>query len=656
MENIKDNPIIIDFEPISRRFNVTSLDKTLYEILLGMDIRIRAECRGKGTCGKCRLQIQEGNQFLNPPTKIEQRFILDGDIEDGVRLACQTKIKKTVKDQLKANKNINLKIYLPENILIDNFQILTSGIGKGVELNPAIKKYFLKIPKPSFDNQVADLERIICQLSNQYSHVKIPINIEYNLLKKIPKLLNDNNSEITLTIWNGEKIINLEQNNLSDKNYGIAFDIGTTTLVGYLLNLNNKKIYAVDSKLNPQTQYGEDVISRIAFIKENPKGLEILQSCLIKEMNKIIFNTCKNVNINPHQISEASIVGNSVMHHIFLGLNPIQIGISPYIPIIQNSIDIKARTINLNILKNGNVHILPLFAGFVGADTMGVIISSKIYEENELTLIIDIGTNGEIIIGNKDILAVGSCAAGSALEGAHIKHGMRAAAGAIDSVKIDPKNLEISYTTIRNKKPIGICGSGLIDIVAEMLRAKILTRSGSFSKEIIHHKNFIDNSNVKEYIIVNEHDTPLNRQITISLADIRQIQMAKAAFYSGIKIMIKHLFDHFDDNSLNIEKVLLAGAFGNYIDKENTKFIGMIPDINKDNILQIGNAAGIGAQYSLLDINTRKIAKNLLDKVRYIEIARDKNFQREYAEAMYFPHMNLGFFSNLKEYQNIPKR
>ncbi|MFW9882373.1 MAG: ASKHA domain-containing protein, partial [Candidatus Thorarchaeota archaeon] len=362
-------------------------------------------------------------------------------------------------------------------------------------------------------------------------------------------------------------------------------------------------------------------------------------------------SVCNKANIKSSQIYETTIVGNSVMHHIFLGLNPVNIGLSPFIPVIQKGLNIKADRLNLNILKTGNVYTAPLIAGFVGADTIGVILSSQIFNEKELTMAIDIGTNGEIIIGNRKVLAVGSCAAGSALEGAHIGDGMRAAAGAIDKIEINPKDFNVSYTTIKNKKPIGLCGSGLVDLIAEMLKSKIITRSGNFNRAIISNDRFIKKDKNIEFIIVKSEETTLNKDIKISQNDIRQIQMAKAAFYAGSQIILDNL-----KSNLKIKQVFLAGAFGNYINASNAKFIGMIPDIPDNKIFQIGNAAGIGAQYCLLNKNLRNKAHALLKKIQYVEIAVDKGFQKMYAEAMYFPNINLDLFPNLIEYKEIPKR
>jgi len=343
------------------------------------------------------------------------------------------------------------------------------------------------------------------------------------------------------------------------------------------------------------------------------------------------------------------------MHHIFLGLNPVSIGLSPYVPVIQKGSNFKAKDLKLITHTEANVYTLPLVAGFVGADTIGVILSSEIDKELDLTLAIDIGTNGEIIIGNREIIATGSCAAGSALEGAHIKDGMRAAAGAIDSIKIQPESLKVSYTTIKNKKPIGICGSGLIDAVAEMLKSNIISRNGNFNKELIKTNHLIKKDKGYAFTLVKKNETSIGKDIIITQNDIREIQMAKGAFFSGTRLILNYL-NQKNNFNYKIKQIFLAGAFGNYINKKNAKFIGMIPDIDDDRIFQIGNAAGIGSQYCLMNKDLRKKAQDLLSTIKYVEIALEKGFQMEFAQAMYFPHLNLDLFPNLQEYKNIPKR
>lgn len=649
-----NNNIVIDFEPISRRIYYSD-NQSIYNALTNAGIRINSLCGGKGVCGKCKLLIKKGVNFYNNPTDVELKTFSNNEIKEGWRLACQAKLDSEKIEQIKNSGTQTFRIFLPYDLLVEDFKILTTGVDKGIKLAPNVIKLLVRPDKPTLDNPIPDFERILNSLPPDILKPKNDIEIEYEILKRLPDLIRSQVDEFTLTILNQKDIIDFEPGNTLEQNYGIAFDIGTTTIVGYLMNLNDGKTYAVSSLLNPQTAYGEDVITRITYIKENKDGLNQLHSAVINALNTIITKTCEKARIEPSNIYEISIVGNSVMHHIFSGLNPVSIGLSPYVPVVQRSLDIKSKFLGLNTSREANVHVLPVIAGFVGADTIGVILSSQIEKESELTLAIDIGTNGEIIIGNNDILATGSCAAGSALEGAHILHGMRAAAGAIDKVKIDPKNLTVDYSTIKNKKPMGICGSGLIDIVAELLKARVLTRSGNFNKELASHDRIIKTEKHYEFIIADKDETSTGKHVTISQNDIRELQMAKGAFYSGMRLILSNLnrsmtFDH------NIQQIYLAGAFGNYIDKANAKFIGMIPDIPDDNIFQIGNAAGTGAQHCLINKNLRYKARDLLKSVKYVEIAVEKDFQTEYAKAMYFPHFNLGYFPSLKEYNHIPKR
>ena len=646
--------IVIDFEPISRRIYYYN-NETIYYALTKSGIRINSICGGKGTCGKCKILIQKGSNLFNDPTNAELEKLSKNEIQKGWRLACQALLDSRKVEQITNPQALHVRIFLPDDLLIEDFKILTTGVDKGIQLNPNVLKLRVRPDKPSLNKPIPDFERILYSLPLDKLKPRKDIEIEYNILKKLPDLIRTQEDELTITILNHKNIIDCEPGNTSEKNFGIAFDIGTTTIVGYLMNLNDGKIHAVSSLLNPQTAYGEDVITRITYIKDNKDGLNQLNTAVINALNTIINKTCNKARIEHSNIYEISMVGNSVMHHIFLGINPTFIGLSPYVPTIQRNLNVKSRNIGLSISAEGNVHVLPLIAGFVGADTIGIILSSQIEKESELTLAIDIGTNGEIVIGNKDMLATASCAAGSALEGAHIQHGMRAAAGAIDTIKIDPKDLTVAYSTINHKKPMGICGSGLIDAVAELLKARVLTRSGNFNKELIGNDRFIKTGKAFEFIIADKDETSTGKHVTISQHDIRELQMAKGAFYSGMRLILSYL-DRTRNFHHKIQQIYLAGAFGNYINKANAKFIGMIPDITDEKIFQIGNAAGTGAQHCLINKDLRQKAQELLKKIEYIEIAVEKDFQQEYAKAMYFPHFNLDYFSSLREYDHILKR
>jgi uncharacterized 2Fe-2S/4Fe-4S cluster protein (DUF4445 family) len=648
--------IIVDFEPISRRAFIFP-NKNFYEILIKSGINIRSLCGGLGSCGKCKIIFQKGQSFLTPPTQMELTTFSKEELKEGWRLACQTRVRNEDMSILKEKMPPHFRVFLPEDVIFEDFKILTSGINKGVHLKPNITKYVLQVEKARLNKPLSDLDRVKVALKNALNGLdsKSPVSIEYNVLKELSRVLREKDHEITVTLLNRRSIIDCESGDKADQNFGIAIDIGTTTIVAYLINLNNGKTYAVASCLNPQTAFGEDVVSRITFVSTDPNGLAQLNSTLIAALNTLIMNVCKKAKIDASHIYEATIVGNSVMHHLFLNINPRYIGLSPYIPAIQQSINVRADRLKLGISRQGNIFVLPLIAGYVGADTIGLMLSSEIYNEDKFTLAIDVGTNGELVIGNKNILATGSCAAGSALEGAHITHGMRAAAGAIDRITIDPQSLDISYTTINNKSPIGICGSGLIDCVAELLKANIISRSGNFNKSLLNKHNFIKTQKGIEFIITDPSNTQINHPITISQKDIREIQMAKGAFFSGMRMIMQYLRREHNYKG-TISQIFLAGAFGSYINKENAKFIGMIPDISTDSIYQIGNAAGIGAQNALLDTDLREKAQELLQYTHYVEIAVEENFQKEFAQAMYFPHMNLDLFPSLEEYKQKPNR
>ncbi|MFX1233706.1 MAG: ASKHA domain-containing protein [Promethearchaeota archaeon] len=651
---MENNKIVMDLEPISRRLHC-SIEKSIYQMIIDSGIQIRTLCGGKGTCGKCKLQIQKGQRFFNSPSQTEIEILKDG-LKENWRLACQLKINSEKIELINEFKSPQFTVFLPDELLIEDFKILTSGITRKIKLHPNIQKVYVRVERPTLNRPIPYLERVFKALNNLPFIIKLnEKNIDLNALKTLDRLINDDCYDFTITFLNKSKIIHFEPGDKTEENFGVAFDIGTTTIVGYLINLKDGKTYAVASMLNPQTAYGEDLITRITFIKDHKEGLKKLNSIVIDALNKLIDKLCFKAKIYPAQIFEITIVGNSVMHHIFLGLNPRSIGVSPYVPVLQQELNLTPYELNLKSFPQGNIYILPLIAGFVGADTVGVIVSSGIDEEADLTLALDIGTNGELVIGNKNVLITGSCAAGSALEGAHIKDGMRAAGGAIDTIKINPKTLDVSFTTIKNKQPIGICGSGLIDAVAELLKSKILTRSGNFNKDFIQKDRFQTIEGKIEFIIAYKNETSNGREITLSQKDIREIQMAKAAFFSGTRVILDYLRTKYK-KECEISQIFLAGAFGNYINKENAKFIGMIPDISLDKIYQIGNAAGTGAKNCLINKALRTKAQNLLKNINYVEIALEKNFQKEYAEAMYFPHMNLNLFPSLETYKSVPIR
>jgi uncharacterized 2Fe-2S/4Fe-4S cluster protein (DUF4445 family) len=404
-------------------------------------------------------------------------------------------------------------------------------------------------------------------------------------------------------------------------------------VVGYLTDLRTGEVLAVDSMMNPQVTYGEDVMSRITYAMQYDDGLERLNQKIIDGLNKILENVCAQAGISTEEVSEMTVVGNTGMHHIFLKINPQHIAIAPYVPALHRSHDVKARDLGLKITKGGYVHVLPIEAGWVGADNVAVLIATEPYKQDELCLVIDIGTNGEIVLGNKEKLVSCSAAAGPALEGAHIKYGMRAATGAIEKIRIDPETFEPEYKTIGDAPPRGICGSGIIDAAAELYRTGIVRKNGRFNLDL-DTPRVREVDGTPEYVIAWADETSIGHDIVMTQKDIREIQLAKGAMCAGAQILMKEL------GVDSVDRVIVAGAFGNYIDKVSALIIGLVPDVPIDRIESVGNAAGVGARIALISREKRKEANEIARKVDHIKLAVHPDFEKEFTRAMYFPHMD----------------
>jgi uncharacterized 2Fe-2S/4Fe-4S cluster protein (DUF4445 family) len=400
--------------------------------------------------------------------------------------------------------------------------------------------------------------------------------------------------------------------------------------------------------MNPQVAYGEDVMSRISYAIENPnEGLRRLQEAIVNGLNGLIQNAAKAAQISPRAILDMTVVGNTAMHHIFLGIDPQPLGVSPFPPAVHHSQNIKARDLGLKVHPAAYIHVLPIEAGFVGADNVGVLISETPYQKEEITLTIDIGTNGELILGNRKRLVSSSCATGPAFEGAHLRFGMRAAPGAIERVRIDPQTLEVRYRVIGQEKwndecipdeiqARGICGSGIIELAAEMFRTAILEKSGRFRKNLSTPRlRKIEKGH--EFVIAWARETAVGQDITVSTSDLQAVQLAKGALYAGAKIMMKQLGVN------RVDKVVLAGGFGSYVDPERALILGMFPDCDLQNVVSVGNAAGDGARIALLNRDKREEADRVAREVEYTELTVYPEFTMEFAEAMAFPHMKDPF-------------
>ncbi len=639
------------FQPAGRRGEIeegTTILKAAQ--LLGVDLE--ALCGDKKVCGKCKVRIEEGyfekdnlesgmSHITPPEAGADELKHIKPEDGPGVRLACSCEIHG------------DLKVFVPERSRAGKQVVRKAASELTIALDPAVKKYTVVLTPPTLhDMTTGDYERVVRAIEETYGLKELKFDFE--VLLELQDALRQGEWTITVTIWQNREIIKVEPGHV-DVCYGLAVDVGTTTCVGYLCDLSTGKVINTESMMNPQVPYGEDVMSRITYAMSNPEGLKTMQDAIITGLNEIIDKVVSEVRKdgpNPgFAIDDLTIVFNTAMHHIFLGLNPVYIGRSPFIPAVQKSLDIKARDLGLKINPGSFIHVLPIEAGFVGADNVGVLIAREQYFQDDIVLVIDIGTNGELLLGNKDRVCSTSCATGPAFEGAQIKFGMRAAPGAIEKVKIDPATKEPQYkvigkadwhTHIEGKiNAKGICGSAIIDVIAEMFKAGIIDKTGKFVMSEGINRIRKDEGGKPEYVLAWSAETSINQDITVTQGDVRALQLAKGALYAGVKLMMQKM------GITQLDRVELAGAFGSHIDREASLALGLFPDVPIDKVVVVGNAAGDGARMTLLNKSKRIEADERARWVEFVEIATEPAFEKEFMQAMHIPHMK-DKFPNLK--------
>ncbi len=619
----------IVFQPIGKRAEV-SAGSTVLEAARGSGVNLSSICGGEGHCGKCRVIIRSGNELLSPPSELERRVFSEGDLSNGFRLACQATTQR----------GGSVTVEVPAESRLDQYKLLLMGSEKEVKLAPAVRKIIVTLDKPSLSDTRSDVNRLLDAIKAKSGLRPI---IDYDALKKVPSVIRKKNWVVTATVWNSREIIAVQPGQASDC-YGFAVDVGTTKLAGYLLDFNSGKTVASASATNPQIPYGEDVISRIRFATENPENLAKLQRTVIEGVNQLVKEACRDSEVSPDDVYEMTVSGNTAMHHIFLGIPPDNVALMPYPAALQSPVDVKAKELQLDLNRGAYVHVLPTIAGFVGGDAVADILATGIHEADELSMLVDIGTNTEIVLGSKDRLASCSCASGPAFEGAHIKHGMRASTGAIEQIWIDPNTFNVGYKTVDGGKPRGLCGSAIVDVVAELFKTKLIDKSGRFNKAISTSRLRV-NEKSTEFVVAWKNEDSAESDIVVTQGDIRVVQLAKAAIYTGASILMKHL----GVKPHEIQKVFLAGAFGTYVDPLNAKVIGMYPDVALEGVRFVGNTSGSGARMTLLSLKAREEAERIAKFVEYVELGADPSFQDEFLKATYLPHKELERFSNISK-------
>lgn len=604
----------VTFQPEGRSVFVLGGTK-LVEAAGQGGIILNQPCGGEGTCGKCRVEVLDS---APEPTSADRGHFSEQELADGWRLACQLQIET------------DLVISVPQETRFFEQMILAEGEGCKYPFQPNLRKKFITVPEPTVEDQRSDLDRLKAAIGEDDLEAELP------LIRALPGILRRGGPEVT-AVLEGNEIQWLEGGDTSGRLYGVAFDIGTTSLVGILMDLTDGRSAAVSARTNPQVHFGDDVVSRISYIESAPGGLDKLRKRLIASLNEMILELCATADIEPESIYEASAVGNTTMTHIFLGVDPGPIAHAPYVAVLRASLDVKARDVGLEINRNANLHMLPNIAGFVGSDTVAVILASGMAREDEVRFAIDIGTNGEVVLGNRERLVACSCAAGPAFEGARIRFGMRATEGAISKVVV---NEDIEVGVIGGGRATGICGSGLVDAVAQLLDARVIDETGRVAgPDNAGHLNdalkrrIVTWEDQPSVVLVDSAHSKTGKPIMLTQRDVREVQLAKAAVRAGIEVIA----EEFGVEPEEVAQVLLAGGFGNFIRRSHAIRIGLLPPIARDRIEFIGNAASTGAETVLACRDCREEAERISRETEYVELATRADFQAAYMDAIPFP-------------------
>lgn len=608
-------------------------------------VYIHAFCGGDGVCGKCKVHMEEGDVQSESAASLKQ-----DEYSKGIRLACKSKVVSDITvripDMVKADGKALKRA--PKTTRSISARALDSLIGTW-DVSPPVRKVFLKIPPPSLEDNISDMQRLLRALKNAEPDTPEPSYDHPELIRELSLELREANWNVTVILLYGkeqtvpDRIIAVEPGDTTDHLYGLAVDIGTTTCGGVLIDLNSGKIIAEGSGYNAQIGYGEDVISRMIY-SQRPGGLKGLQEKVIYTINNIIEEVCKKVIISPSDISYIMTAGNTVMAHLMLAINPKYLREAPYVPSVSQFPLTKATDLGIMAHPSVRMFLYPCISSYVGGDIVSGVHACQMQKSEEVSLFIDIGTNGEIVVGNQDWMVCAACSAGPAFEGGGIKHGMRASRGAIENFQIHPETYDPMIVTIGQTKPRGICGSGLISIVAELLDAGVLDPQGKFNRSL-DHPRIREGEDRWEYVLAWAKNSMIGEDIVITEVDLDNLIRAKGAMYAGYQTLLESVGLTFDD----LDRVILAGNFGSYIDLERAITIGLLPDMDRDRFFYIGNASMLGCQISLTDhvrFRERVAVRSLMTNM---ELSENPDFMNHYMAALFLPHTDMGLFPSAQK-------
>ena len=596
----------IDFEPIGRR-GKCQRNESLLACARRLGVGISSICGGKGTCHSCRVQVLSGTALK--PTSNELQVLTAQELKEGWRLACQT------------YPTSDCKLTVPPESMTTPQRVQVEGLEITVQPEPPVRAYHLKLAAPSLLAPEADADRLLEALNRQYQlHCS---RVDINVLRNLSARLRSWDWDCQAAVRNDEVVALLPR---PGRLLGLAIDLGTTKVAGYLVDLSDGRTLAAKGVMNPQISYGEDIISRITHVVQSPEDAMTLQKLAVEAINGLAADLCTEVSATMEEIVEVVVVGNTAMHHLFLGLPVRQLALAPFVPAVSLALDVKANDPGLRMAPGAYVHLLPNITGFVGADHVAMLLATGAWQAEGPVIAIDIGTNTEVSLVINGKITATSCASGPAFEGGHIKDGMRAAAGAIERLRIADGNIQ--YQTIGQAPPIGICGSGILDALSQLYLAGIIDEGGRITN---NHPRVRTDKGQREFVLVGEEEREGQPAITITQHDVRELQLAKAAIRSGIQALLEANRCPED----KIKQVVIAGAFGSYIDVASAVSIGMLPSLPLNRFRQAGNAAGTGARLALISLSQRAQARALASRVKYIELASAPNFQQTFIQASY---------------------
>jgi len=610
----------------------------LFRAVKAAGVYVLSSCGGKGNCGKCKVIIKEGDVESGK----SQSYLTSEEIGRGYVLACHSHIESDVVVEIPPESRMQAKHKIATGAKTE--EILQLMKAAGGCLDSRMIRIYLDITPPTIDDNIADYERLRRALDNA-GFDAAHLHMNYQVLSKLPHVLRDGKWKVTVSCFNvGDvlEVLDIYPGEVIRQRYGAAIDIGTTTVVAYLVEMKNGHVIGTASTYNSQVKCGDDVITRIVYATER-NGLKELQDLVLGNINTMLGELAEKHGISPGMIDYIVVAGNTTMTHLFYGIDPQYIREEPYIPVATFFPLVRGKSVGFQLDPQALVYSMPNVASYVGGDITAGVLVSQIHKQEQVSLFIDVGTNGEIVLGNKDWLVTAACSAGPAFEGSGIKFGMRAMEGAIEEVEIDARTYDVNYRVIGDVKPIGICGSGMIDILAEMYLNGVIDQKGKIREEI-GSKRVRRGENGLEYVLAWRIESAINKEIVITEVDLDNLIRAKAAIYAGFATLLSHMGMTFGD----VQKLYIAGGFGRYLDIERAITIGMLPDMALDKFQFLGNTSIMGAYYGLLCDRLRHEAEEIAKKMTYVELSVSRSFMDEYMSALFLPHTDLHSFPTVK--------